>query len=354
MGFENLLYLVILDNTILNWIIALAAAGLAVLVIRLIRYALAHWLHDRYDKTKHLFDDFLYKIRQRTWSFLRVAAAILIILAILESKPAFTPTARAIALLSALVQIAVWGSSIIDLYARHRVRLEVEENPSIATAMNAAGIIAKVILWSLLLLLGLDNIPDIEINTLIASLGISSIAVALAVQNILGDLFAALAIAFDKPFEIGDFINAGDYGGTVERIGIKSTRMRTPTGEQLVVSNSDLLKSRIRNFKRMTRRQHIFTVGVAADTPHEKLKQIPDLLHEIIAAQPKVEFGRAHFRTFGEFTLNFEVVYFLPVPDFTLFMDTQQAINLEIHRRFEEEGIGMPYPTQTVIVKRDA
>jgi small-conductance mechanosensitive channel len=354
MGLEHILKLVILENTILNWIIALAAAGLAVVGIRLIRYALARWLHDRYDKTSHLFDDFLYRITQRTWGFLRVAAAILTLLAILENKPSFTPTARGIAWLSALIQTAVWGSSIIDLYARHRVRIEIDENPSIATAMNAAGIIGKVVLWSLLLLLGLDNIPGIEVNTLIASLGISSIAVALAVQNILGDLFAALAIAFDKPFEIGDFINAGDYSGSVERIGIKSTRMRTPTGEQLVVSNSDLLRSRIRNFKRMTRRQQVFTVGVAADTPYEKLKQIPDILREIVVAQPKVEFGRAHFRTFGEYTLDFEVVYFLPVPDFTLFLDTQQAINLEIHRRFEEEGIGMPYPTQTVIVKRDA
>ncbi len=354
MSLVNLLYLVILDNTVLNWIIALGAAGLTVLIIRVIRYALSRWLSKHYDKTKSLLDDFLYRITQRTWTFLRIAAAILTVLAILQTKPDFTPTARAIALLLGLVQVAVWGSSIIDLYARHRIKIEVEENPSIATAMNAAGIISKVVLWSLLLLLGLDNIPGIEVNTLIASLGISSIAVALAVQNILGDLFAALAIAFDKPFEIGDFINAGDYGGTVERIGIKSTRMRAPTGEQLVVSNSDLLKSRIRNFKRMTRRQQVFTVGVAADTPYEKLKQIPDILREIVAAQSEVEFGRAHFRTFGEYTLDFEVVYFLPVPDFTLFMDTQQAINLEIHRRFAEEGIGMPYPTQAVIVKRDA
>lgn len=354
MSLRNLLHLVILDNTVLNWIIALGAAGLAVLGIRLIRYALARWLHDRYDKTSHLFDDFLYKITQRTWGFLRVAAAILTLLAVLETKPDFAPTARAIALLLGLVQVAVWGSSIIDLYARHRIRLEVEENPSIATAMNAAAIIGKVVLWSLLLLMGLDNIPGIEVNTLIASLGISSIAVALAVQNILGDLFAALAIAFDKPFEIGDFINAGDYGGTVEHIGIKSTRLRSLTGEQIVLSNSDLLKSRIRNFKRMTRRRNVFTVGIAADTPYEKLKQIPDILREIVSAQPKVEFDRAHFRTFGEYTLDFEVVYFLPVPDFTLFLDTQQAINLEIHRRFEEEGVGMPYPTQAVIVKRDA
>lgn len=354
MSLVNLLYLVILDNTVLNWIIALGAAGLTVLVIRVIRYALSRWLNKHYAKARSLLDDFLYKITQRTWTFLCIAAAILTILAILETKPAFSPTARAIALLLGLVQVAVWGSSIIDLYARHRIKVEVAANPSIATALNAAGIISKVLLWTVLLLLGLDNIPNVEINTLVASLGIGSIAVAVAVQNILGDLFAALAITFDKPFEIGDFINVGETSGAVENIGIKSTRLRSPTGEQLVLSNSDLLKSRIRNFERMTRRRSAFTVGVAVDTPYEKLKQIPDMLREIVAAQPQVKFDRAHFTTFGDYTLNFEVVYFLPVPDFTLFLDTQQAINLEIHRRFEEEGIGMPYPTQAVIVKRDA
>ncbi|MBN2394464.1 MAG: mechanosensitive ion channel family protein, partial [Anaerolineae bacterium] len=171
------------------------------------------------------------------------------------------------------------------------------------------------------------------------------------VQSILGDLFAALSIAFDKPFEIGDFINVGDYSGTVEHVGIKSTRLRSLTGEQLVLSNSDLLNSRIRNFKRMKRRRSVFNLGVAVDTPYDKLKRIPDILREIVSAQPEIEFDRAHFTAFGDYTLNFEVVYFVPTPDYRQFMDTQQAINLEIYRRFEEEGIELPYPTQVVVVK---
>lgn len=351
MNINNLLNQIVFGNTILNWIAALVAAYLAVLALQLIRRTLSHWLAKRYAETRNLFDDFLYKASQRTWTYLGLAAAIFITTLLLKIGPSFAPTARAIGFFFGLVQVALWGTDLINLYVSHRIEEEIQEDPSVATAMNAAGIIGKVLLWSVLLLTALDNVPNVEINTLIASLGVGSIAVALAVQNILGDLFAALSIAFDKPFEIGDFISSGDYSGSVEHIGIKSTRLRSLTGEQLVLANSDLLNSRIRNYKRMKRRRAVFTVGVATDTPYEKLTQIPDILREIVTAQPKVTFDRAHFTTYGDYTLDFEIVYFLPVPDFTLFMDTQQAINLEIYRRFEEEGIELPYPTQAVVVK---
>lgn len=351
MNFNNLLNQIVFGDTILNWIVALAAAYLVTLALQLIRRALSHGLAKRYDKTQHLVDDFLYKASQRTWTYLGLAAAIFTTTMLLKIGPSFAPTVRAVGLLLGLIQIALWGTDLINLYVSHRIKEELRENASIATAMNAAGIIGKVLLWSVLLLTALDNIPNIEVNTLIASLGIGSIAVALALQNILGDLFAALSIAFDKPFEIGDFINVGDYSGSVEHIGIKSTRLRSLTGEQLVLANSDLLNSRIRNYKRMKRRRAVFTVRVATDTPYEKLTQIPDILREIVAAQPQTSFDRAHFKAYGDYTLDFEVVYFLPVPDFTLFMDTQQAINLEIYRRFEEEGIELPYPTQAVVMK---
>lgn len=353
MDFDKWLNHIIFSNTVLNWLVALDIAYLVTLALRIVRSVVSRWLGKRYQKTRLVLDDFLYHASERTWIWLGLAAAIFTALALLKTQPDFAPVARAIALLLGLIQIALWGSSGINLYVSHRVEEAGEEGPAVAATMNTISIIVKVVLWAVLLLTALDNMPGLEINTLIASLGIGSIAVALAVQNILEDLFAALSIAFDKPFEIGDFINAGDHEGNVEHIGIKSTRLRSLTGEQIVLSNSDLLKSRIRNFKRMTRRRHVFTIGVAADTPYEKLKQIPDILREIVVAQPEVEFNRAHFTTFGDYTLNFEVVYFVPSPDFTLFLDTQQAINLEIYRRFEEEGIGMPYPTQAVIVRRE-
>ena len=351
MDFDKWLNYSIFNNTVLNWLVALGVAYLVTLALRVLRSVLSRWLIKRYEKTRLLIDDFLYQASKRTWTYLGLAAAIFTALAILKVQPDFAPMARAIALLLGVVQVALWGNGGINIYVRHRIEEESQENPSIATAMNAVSIIAKVLLWSVLLLMALDNIPGLEINTLIASLGVGSIAVALAVQNILGDLFAALSIAFDKPFEIGDFINVGDYRGTVEHVGIKSARLRSLTGEQLVLSNSDLLNSRIRNFKRMKRRRCVFNLGVAVDTPYDKLKQIPEILCEIISAQPEIDFDRAHFTTFGDYTLNFEIVYFVATPDYRLFMDTQQTINLEIYRRFEEEGIELPYPTQVVVVK---
>jgi small-conductance mechanosensitive channel len=352
MSFDKWLNYIIFNNTVLNWLVALGVAYLVTLVLRVVRGTLSRWLTKRHEKARHLLDDFLCDASRRRWRCLGLAAAIFTALTLLKTQPHFAPTARAIALLLGLVQVALWGNSGINSYVSRRIKENSQEDPSVATAMNALSIIAKVLLWSVLLLTALDNIPNLEINTLIASLGVGSIAVALAVQNILGDLFAALSIAFDKPFEIGDFINVGDYSGTVEHVGIKSTRLRSLTGEQLVLSNSDLLSSRIRNYKRMKRRRRVFSVGVAADTPYDKLKQIPEILREIVTAQPEIDFDRAHFTTFGDYTLNFEVVYFVLTPDYRQFMDTQQAISLEIYRRFEEEGIELPYPTQMVVVKQ--
>ena len=351
MNITDLLTQIILGNTIIDWFVALIVAYLVVLVLQLTRRGLSRWMAKRYEKTQHLIDDFFYKASQRTWTYLKLAAIIFTASLLLDTGTAFMPMATAVGLFLGVIQIALWGTDVINLYIKNRIKVRGKEDPSMPTAMNAVGIIAKVLLWSVLLLLALDNIPNVEVNTLIASLGVGSVAVALAVQNVLSDLFAALSIAFDKPFEIGDFINVGDYSGSVEHIGIKSTRLRSLTGEQLVFSNSDLLSSRIRNYKRMRQRRVVFTVGVAADTPYEKLVRIPGILREIVTAQLQVTFDRAHFIEYGDYTLNFEVVYFLPIPDFTLYMDTRQAINLEIYRRFAEEDIALPYPTQAVVIR---
>jgi small-conductance mechanosensitive channel len=174
----------------------------------------------------------------------------------------------------------------------------------------------------------------------------------LAVQNVLGDLFASLSIVLDEPFVIGDFITVEEYMGTVEHIGLKTTRVRSLTGEQLVFSNSDLLDSRIRNYGRMADRRVSFTLGVACETPYEKLVEIPAIVQEIVEAQPQTRFGRAHFESYGDFSLDYEIVYYMLTSDYDVFMDTQQAINLQILRRFAEEGIQLPYPTQTVFVAK--
>ena len=218
------------------------------------------------------------------------------------------------------------------------------------TTLRAAGFIAKLVLATIAAILILDNIPGVEITALVASLGITGIAVALAVQNILSDLFASLSIVLDKPFVIGDFIIVDNYMGSVEHIGLKTTRVRSLSGEQLVFSNNDLLKSRVRNYKRMAERRVVFSIGVTYQTPLEKLKQIPATIREIIELQETVRFDRAHFQGYGDFALMFEVVYYVLDPDYNRYMDIQQAINLAIFQLFEEQGIKFAYPTQTLYI----
>jgi small-conductance mechanosensitive channel len=196
-------------------------------------------------------------------------------------------------------------------------------------------------------LMVLDNF-GVNITALVASLGVGGIAVALAVQNILGDLFASLSIMLDKPFELGDFIIVGDVLGSVEHIGLKTTRVRGLGGEQVVFSNGDLLKSRIHNHKRMETRRVAFVLRVAYGTSEEQLCGIPRMLREIISAKPNVDFERAHFFMWGEWSLDFEVVYHFRSPDYILHMDAQQDIFLEIYRRFEEEGIRFAHPMSIV------
>jgi small-conductance mechanosensitive channel len=208
-----------------------------------------------------------------------------------------------------------------------------------------------VALWAVLLLMILDNL-GFNITTLVASLGIGGIAVALAVQNILGDIFASLSIAMDKPFVIGDFIIVGEQLGTVEYIGLKTTRIRSLSGEQIVFSNNDLLNSRIRNFKRMYERRVLFGFGVVYQTSHEQLKKIPVMVREIIEGLENTRFDRAHFKEYGDSSLNFEVVYYVRSPDYNVYMDIQQDINLALFEQFTKAGIDFAYPTRTLYIAR--
>jgi small-conductance mechanosensitive channel len=201
------------------------------------------------------------------------------------------------------------------------------------------------------LLLILDNL-GIDITALVAGLGVGGIAVALAVQNILGDLFASLSIVLDKPFAVGDFIIIDDYLGSVEHVGLKTTRLRSLSGEQLVMSNADLLSSRIRNYGRMYERRIVFSLGVTYQTPRDKLKKIPGIIRDAVEAQDQTRFDRSHFKGYGSFSLDFETVYHVLQPDYNLYMDIQQAVNFAIHERFEAEGIEFAYPTQTLFVER--
>lgn len=259
-------------------------------------------------------------------------------------------TAR-IVMIATLLQVGFWLTAGILKSIDARREHELEESPDGVAAMDILSFLARVAIWSIVLLAVLDNL-GVNITTMIAGLGVGGIAVALAAQNILGDLFASLSIVLDKPFVVGDFLIIGEFLGTVEEVGIKTTRLKSLSGEQLVFSNNDLLNSRIRNYGRMDERRVVFPLGVTYQTPAEKLKTIPGMIRNAVEAQADVRFDRAHFQKYGDFALIFEVVYYVLSANYSQYMDIQQAINLRIYEDFEAAGIEFAYPTRTLYVRQ--
>jgi len=211
--------------------------------------------------------------------------------------------------------------------------------------------LVNFVIWCIALVFLLDNL-GVKISAVVAGLGIGGIAVALAAQAVLGDLFSYFVIFFDKPFEVGDFIIIGDKMGAVEMVGIKTTRLRAIGGELLIFSNTDLTNSRVHNFKKMEKRRVVFKLGVIYQTPFEKLKAIPQIVKSIIQKQGDATFDRGHFAAYGDFSLDFEFVYFVTGADYTKYMDIQQAINLEIFEAFAKENVEFAYPSQTLFVNK--
>lgn len=259
-----------------------------------------------------------------------------------------TDVARTIAVLTLLIQVGLWGDAAIAYTTMRRQEREAEDRDAVSTLI-ALRFVGRLVIWSVLVVVALDNM-GVEVTALVAGLGIGGIAVALAAQSILGDLFASFAMHLDRPFVVGDFIVVDGFLGTVEHIGVKTTRLKSLGGERLVFSNSDLLNSRIRNYKLMEERRIVFTLGILYETPADTLERIPGMLREIIESQDGVRFDRAHFQGYGDSSLDFEIVYFVLDPDFTVYMDVQQAINFALFRRFQDEGIGFAYPTRTLYV----
>lgn len=249
-------------------------------------------------------------------------------------------------------QIALWLNRGVKLWAREKLSSQshATRNPVI-TSMTAW--VLRFMLWSMLVLAILGNV-GVNITAFVASLGVGGVAVALAVQNILSDLFASLAIGLDKPFEIGDFIVVESIAGTVQHVGLKTTRIRSLSGEEIVVSNTLLLKSTIHNYKRMSERRIVFTFGVTYDARAAQLQKIPDIVRHAVESAGNTRFDRAHFKEFAENALTFEVVYFVTDPDFNLYMDIQQRINLTILEGLENLGTAFALPTRTIqLVRRD-
>jgi small-conductance mechanosensitive channel len=343
----------LMGNSATRWVVAAGVALLSFLVLELVFGFVKRRVKRITSLTGTGWDDGIAETMQATKGWFLLLVALFAGTLVLDLTETAADVVQTVAILALLLQAALWGSKLLKFAIQHYMTQRRETDPALATTVSAMSFIGNLVLWSVVLLMALENI-GVDVTALVAGLGVGGIAVALAAQNILGDLIASLSIVLDKPFVLGDFIIVGDEMGTVENVGLKTTRVKSISGEQLVFANTDLLQSRIRNYKKMQERRIAFTIGVTYETPKEKVAAIPGMIRQIVESQQQARFDRSHFKNFGDFSLNFETVYYVPVPDYNVYMDVQQAINLALMEKFAAEGIEFAYPTQTLFVQRTA
>jgi small-conductance mechanosensitive channel len=343
----------IFDNSMSAWLIAAAVTAAALTLLLTVRgFARRH--HARLLKTPETeLLEIPALVLGRTTVLFFIVLSSFIGLKTLTTGPQSKAIINSAITIALFWQAGIWAAAAASAWLDRKRRRSLAGDKAAIGSLGIISFLVNVVIWALVLLLTLDNL-GINITALVAGLGIGGIAVALALQNVLGDLFASLSIALDQPFVIGDFLSVDEFLGSVEFIGIKSTRLRSLSGEQIIISNGDLLKSRVRNYGRMSERRVVFGTGVTYDTPIEKLVELPKIIQEIVKAQPDTRFDRAHFAKHGDWALEFETVYYVLSADFNRYMDTQQAINLELHRRFATLGVEFAYPTRKVFIVSEA
>jgi small-conductance mechanosensitive channel len=340
-----------LGNDLRHWLAALAIGAGTMVSVHLVLRLLLPRLARLAGRTRTSWDDLVIGALGRTKGFFPFMLGVGAGSVVLDLPSRIGRGIATATVIAFLLQAGLWISSALRVWLERYQESQFEINRGAATTVAAIGFGAHMLLWSVILLLSLDNL-GIDVTALIAGLGIGGVAIALALQKILGDLFASLAIVLDQPFVLGDFLALDGYLGSVEHIGLKTTRLRSLSGEQLVFSNADLLASRIRNYGRMRERRVVFQVGVTYQTPKSVLAEIPGILRAAVEARKGTRFDRAHFASFGDSALTFETVYYVESPDYNAYMDIQQAINLDLVERFEEREIEFAYPTQTLYLSR--
>jgi len=318
-----------------------AALGIwlaGILLLILAQRVLIRRLERRAKETSTEIDNFLAGMLRKTRFIFLVFIAMALASATLSLPPRLHTLARQIGKLALLVQLAVWGGELIGaLFRRYFGRAR---DTGSSTTVEALSYVARLVLWIVIILVGLESF-GIHVTALVAGLGIGGIAIALAVQNILGDVFAALSILFDKPFVVGDFIEVGSFSGTVLHLGIKSTRLRSVTGEQIILSNGELLKSGIRNYEHIGRRRTVLMTRIAPDIATETARRVPEIIRAVIESERDVTFARSHFKTITDNSFEFESVYFAPAADHDSFFDLQQRINLSLVDAFRAAGVSL-------------
>ncbi|MEO1252115.1 MAG: mechanosensitive ion channel family protein [Pseudomonadota bacterium] len=334
-----------------DFAIALGAWLAVFLALRFLRPVLSGFIRSR-KQGDYALRNIVSRLVSGTWGvFLLVVAAALVAPFLPILPKGWDAIARSLAIVIGVIQGAIWTREIIVSLIVARAD---RENSGYASSVlsNAVSLIKTLVsigVWTIAVLMILSNL-GIEITALIAGLGVGGIAIGLAAQSLFKDLFSSLAIVLDQPFKRGDFImfDHQQYIGTVEKIGMKTTRLTGLGGEQIVIANSNLLDYEIRNYQRMEERRIIFTLGVLYSTEHEKLKQIPDLLRQAVETVDGARFERAHLKEYGDSAIIFEIVYFVLDKDYNTYMSRNQDVLLNIHRAFEDAGVQFAFPTRTL------
>lgn len=348
MTYKNLLNFQLFGNTGKDYLIAFLVLIVFVALLKLFQLVILKKLEKAAKKTKTDLDDVLINIVERirppVYSFVALYGALqFLVLGQVVEK-----IINGLLILVIVYQIINALQEFINFAVK---KLSSEDKKVSSSVVSSISIMAKTVLWSFAILLILSN-WGINISSLVAGLGIGGIAIALAVQKILSDVFSSFSIFVDKPFEEGDLIMVGEDKGVVQKIGIKTTRIKSLQGEELIISNQELTTERVKNFKRMKERRIVFTIGVCYETSLQKIKEIPQMIKEIIEKEEFARFDRAHFKTYGDFSLNYEIVYYVASREYVKYVNTQQSINFALKEKFEEEGIEFAYPTQTIFVKK--
>lgn len=351
---SNLTQLPLFNNSALDWSVALGIATLALIVLLTLRRAVRAY-HKRMLATAQTeLLEIPSQVLSRTTLLLLVAVSLYIGTQWLTTGPKTQRVLSSAVTIALFWQVGIWMKAAVAIWLDRKRQRSLAADRAAVGSLGIISFVLNVIIWAMVLLLTLDNL-GIDITALIAGLGIGGIAVALAVQNVLGDLFASLSITLDRPFVVGDFLIVDDFLGSVEYIGIKSTRLRSLSGEQIIISNSDLLGSRVRNYGRMNERRVVFETRVTYETPVEQLEQIGGLIREIVEAQANTRFDRSHLAKHAPGSINYETVYYVLSPDYNKYMDVQQSINLRLHRELQQRGVEFAYPTQKLyVVSQDA
>lgn len=336
-------------NTVGEYVLALAVFLLTLAIAGLGQYFLLSWLASVSKRTVTDYDDtFVKMVHSFKPPFYLFLAFWLAVQSLSITGVAGSVVTAILVLWLVYQAVVVVGILVEEVVFRHFAK---DKDETTKSALHLISNIARGVMWLLGIMLVLSNF-GVDVTSLMAGAGIAGIAIAFALQGILGDLFSSFSIYFDKPFRVGDFIIVGDTIGTVKHIGVKSTRVASLSGEEITVSNQELTGARIHNYARMHERRVVFSFGILYETPQDKVAAVPEMVQKIIEGQADVRFDRAHFKSFGDSSLDFEVVYYVLTSDYTVYMDRQQAINLALMQRFEKEGVGFAYPTRTIYMAR--